>query len=178
MIDVSGRGLELGPLDRPIMAKRDGFDVQIVDYLDTEALREKYNSDDHPDVDPSAIEEVDFVSHGESLSELIGEEGVFDWVLASHVIEHIPDLVTFLQDVARILRPDGRLGAAGARQALHVRLLRRAQHDRSGARRPPRAPHPAHRRARRSTTSPARPPCGDHRLVGRHRGCARDRAPP
>jgi len=109
MIDVSGRGLELGPLDRPILAKRDGFDVQIVDYLDTEALREKYNSDDHPGVDPSAIEEVDFVSHGESLSELIGDEGVYDWVVASHVIEHIPDLVMFLQDVERILRPDGRL---------------------------------------------------------------------
>ncbi len=109
MIDVSGRGLELGPLNRPIMAKRDGFDVQIVDYLDTEALRAKYNAADHPDVDPSTIEEVDFVSQGEPLCELIGEESAFDWVVASHVIEHIPDLVAFFQDVARILRPDGRL---------------------------------------------------------------------
>jgi SAM-dependent methyltransferase len=109
MVDVSGRGLELGPLDRPIMAKRDGFDVQVVDYLDAESLRAKYGTDEHPGHDPSAIEEVDFVSRGESLSELIGDEGVYDWVVAGHVIEHIPDLVTFLQDVERILRPDGRL---------------------------------------------------------------------
>jgi len=109
MVDASGRGLELGPLDRPIMAKRDGFDVQIVDYLDTESLREKYSTSDHPDIDPSAIEEVDFVSRGQSLTELIGDEGLYDWVVASHVIEHIPDLVTFMQDVERILRPEGRL---------------------------------------------------------------------
>lgn len=109
MVDASGRGLELGPLDRPIMAKRDGFDVQIVDYLDTESLRAKYGTDEHPDIDPSAIEEVDFVSRGEPLRELIGAEGVYDWVVASHVIEHIPDLVSFLQDVEHILRGGGRL---------------------------------------------------------------------
>ena len=109
MVDGSGRGLELGPLDRPIMAKRDGFDVQIVDYLDTESLRVKYGTDDHSDHDPTAIEEVDFVSRGESLSDLIGDEGIYDWVVASHVIEHMPDPLSFMQDVERILRPDGRL---------------------------------------------------------------------
>lgn len=112
MVDPAGRGVELGPLNQPMMAKRDGFDVLIVDYLDTDALRAKYGTDEHPDVDPSRIEAVDVVSHGEPLTELLGEAGGFDWVVAGHVIEHIPDPVSFLQDVERILRPDGRLALA------------------------------------------------------------------
>lgn len=109
MVDTAGRGIELGPLDHPVMAKRDGFDVRIVDYLDTDSLRAKYGTDEHPDVDTDAIEEVDVVSRGESLTELLGADAAYDWVVASHVVEHIPDLVSFLQDVERILRPEGRL---------------------------------------------------------------------
>ncbi len=109
-LDVSGRGIELGPLDKPIMAKRDGYNVEIVDYLDTESLRAQYGHELHVGVDASLIEEVDHVSHGETLTELIGNEGAYEWIVASHVIEHIPDLVSFLQDVERILSPTGRLG--------------------------------------------------------------------
>lgn len=109
-LDVTGRGIELGPLDKPIMAKRDGFLVEIVDYLDTAGLRERYGAELHVGVDASLIEEVDHVSHGQSLTELIGNEGAYEWIVASHVIEHIPDLVSFLQDVERMLSPTGRLG--------------------------------------------------------------------
>ena len=31
----------------------------------------------------------------------------FDWVIASHVIEHVPDFVGFLNDCRDILKPDG-----------------------------------------------------------------------
>lgn len=108
-LDAAGRGIELGPLDRPIMAKRDGFRVEIVDYMDTDAIRAHY-SDPARGVDVSMIEEVDHVSAGGPLVELIGEEAAFDWVVASHVIEHVPDLVSFLLDVERLLTPTGRLG--------------------------------------------------------------------
>ena len=109
-LDVTGRGIELGPLDKPIMAKRDGHLLEIVDYLDTAGLRERYGAELHVGVDASLIEEVDHVSHGQSLTELIGNEGSYEWIVASHVIEHIPDLVSFLQDVERMLSPTGRLG--------------------------------------------------------------------
>jgi SAM-dependent methyltransferase len=109
-LDVNARGIELGPLDKPIMAKRDGYQVEIVDYLDTEALRTKYGHELHVGVDASLIEGVDHVSRGETLTELIGKEGAYEWVVASHVIEHIPDVVSFFQDVERILTPSGRLG--------------------------------------------------------------------
>lgn len=109
MIDPTGRGIELGPLDQPVVPKREGFDVRIVDYLDTASLRAKYGTDEHPGVDVAAIEEVDVVSRGEPLAELFGGDAAFDWVVAGHVIEHIPDLVAFFQDAERILRPGGRL---------------------------------------------------------------------
>ncbi len=109
-LDVAGRGIELGPLDKPIMSKRDGHRVEIVDYLDTAGLRERYGAELHVGVDVSLIEEVDHVSQGQSLTELVGNEGAYEWIVASHVIEHIPDLVSFLQDVERMLSPTGRLG--------------------------------------------------------------------
>ena len=33
----------------------------------------------------------------------------FDYVVASHVVEHIPDLIVWLQDLAQITKPDGRV---------------------------------------------------------------------
>lgn len=36
----------------------------------------------------------------------------FDWIIAYHVIEHSPDLVRFLQDCSRLLKPSGVLSLA------------------------------------------------------------------
>lgn len=109
-LNTDGRGIELGPLDQPIMAKREGFNVSIVDFMSTEDLRRHYGKDENRGVNIPLIETVDYVSGGESLVELIGEKEVFDWVVASHVIEHMPDVVTFLQDIEQLLVPGGRLG--------------------------------------------------------------------
>jgi hypothetical protein len=81
-----GPGLEIGPLHRPVAPKRDGYQVDILDYSDAEALREKYRPDPH--VDASLIEDVDYVSDGRSMLDVIGERAKYDWIVASHVIEH------------------------------------------------------------------------------------------
>lgn len=109
MLDPSGCGIELGPLDRPIMAKRDGYRVEIVDYMSAEELRAHYGGRDENAVDVDAIEEVDHVSGGQSLTELVGRTGAYDWIVASHVIEHVPDPVSFFRDVEALLVPSGRL---------------------------------------------------------------------
>ncbi len=103
-LDVKGRGLEIGPSFNAVAPKRLGYDVKILDHLDTAGLREKYAK-----LHPENIEEVDYVWQGEPLTELIGETEAFDWIIASHVIEHIPDLISFLQQCAKLLRPNGRL---------------------------------------------------------------------
>lgn len=107
-IDKQSPGLEIGPSHRPVAAKRDGYNVAILDHLDAPALRAKYA--DHG-VNIDAIEEVDFVWTGQPLEELV-EGRRFSWIIASHVIEHVPDLVAFLNSCERILADGGVLSLA------------------------------------------------------------------
>lgn len=37
------------------------------------------------------------------------EEGSFDWIVSTEVIEHVPDVASFVPEFARILRADGKL---------------------------------------------------------------------
>jgi SAM-dependent methyltransferase len=108
-LNLQGLGLEIGPSHNPIAPKKDGYNVEILDHLSAADLRAKYR--DHGDlgVDTSKIEEVDYVWNGEPLSELIGETEKYDWIIASHVVEHIPDLITFLQECEKLLKPNGKL---------------------------------------------------------------------
>lgn len=106
MLDPSGAGIEIGPLDQPLMPKSEGHRVTIVDLADARALREIYAEDR---VDISRIEEVDHVLGDRTLTEVLAELGPVDWVVAGHVLEHIPDPLRFLRAVESILSPSGRL---------------------------------------------------------------------
>jgi len=104
LVDRRGAGLEIGPSHNPIAPKAEGFDVHVIDHLDAPGLREKYAG--HP-VDLSQIEEVDFVWRGEPLPDLVGGRARYDWIIASHVFEHLPDPVSFLAGCEQVLRPGG-----------------------------------------------------------------------
>ncbi len=67
----------------------------------------KYASD--PTVRADGIVPVDVVWAGSSLRAAVGPEVRFDHVVASHVVEHVPDLVTWLSEIATVLGPDGAL---------------------------------------------------------------------
>ncbi|ESW64760.1 methyltransferase domain-containing protein [Mesorhizobium sp. C277A] len=103
MFDPKGFGLEVGPSYNPLLPKCRGFNVEIVDHANATALREKYRDN------ASQIEEVDYVSDGRSLLETIGQEQRYDFIFASHVIEHVTDIVRFIQDCEVLLKPAGRL---------------------------------------------------------------------
>lgn len=103
-LDKRGAGIEIGPSIDPIAPKAEGFRVHVIDHMDRAALIEKY-ADDPVYLD--RIEEVDFVWKGESYAELTGRPKHYDWIIASHVIEHTPDLVAFLADCDSILKDDG-----------------------------------------------------------------------
>ncbi len=109
MIDRNGRGLEIGPSMNPVAPKREGFDVDILDHADRAGLIAKYREHGLP---LDAIEEVDFVWKDGSYLDLTGRPGHYDWIVASHVIEHMPDLVGFLNDCASLLKDDGVLSLA------------------------------------------------------------------
>lgn len=97
--------LEIGPSYMPLFPKREGFSVSIVDHLDQSGLIEKYRA---LNVDPSSIEPVDYVWRGGSISTLLTGRK-FDFVYASHVIEHTTDLVRFIGDCEKMLNEEGRV---------------------------------------------------------------------
>lgn len=103
---VHGLGLEIGASFDPIVAKRDGYPVEVLDHLSAADLRVKYKD---AAVDLSKIEEVDYVSDGGSILELIGKPEHYDYIVASHVIEHTVDLLRFLLDCEALLKPGGAL---------------------------------------------------------------------
>ena len=108
-IDTKGLGLEIGPSHNPVAPKKEGFHVHVMDHLTQGGLVEKYK--DHG-VQLDNIEEVDFVWSGQSFKELTGGTGQYDWIIASHVIEHTPDLIGFLNECESILKPSGVLSLA------------------------------------------------------------------
>lgn len=106
-------GLEIGPLADPVVRKNEGR-VIYIDHTDTESLRTTYR--DNILVRADAIVEVDAVwgerTLAEALASMLGDGEQVDYVIASHVAEHVPDLVTWLGEVAEVLRPGGTLRLA------------------------------------------------------------------
>lgn len=101
-------GVEIGALCRPIVRQEDG-DVIYVDHADTTALKNKYKNDANVDID--AIVDVGAVWGENTLHDAIGGKYV-DYVVASHVIEHVPDLIGWLRELASVLRPTGEVRLA------------------------------------------------------------------
>jgi SAM-dependent methyltransferase len=99
------QGLEIGALSRPIVPP-DAGPVEYADHLSTAELREKYAR--NPRIDVEEIVPVSYVWGAETLRQSVGEKR-FDYVIASHVIEHVPDLIGWFSDIASVLKPGGLL---------------------------------------------------------------------
>jgi SAM-dependent methyltransferase len=100
------RGVEIGPLISPIVSKEES-EVFYVDHADRETLQAKYAND--PNVDIQKIVPVDAVWGDRTLRECFADNCRFDYVIASHVLEHVPDMLGWMREIADILRPGGRL---------------------------------------------------------------------
>lgn len=96
-------GVEIGPLDRAIMP-RPGTAVLYADHLDNAGLKAKYAA--HDVVDVEAIPHVDFVIGAEGLAAAVGDRRV-RYVIASHVIEHVPNPIAWLADIHGLLADGG-----------------------------------------------------------------------
>lgn len=99
-------GVEIGPLCRPFVLKHEGA-ITYVDHVDTATLRDLHK--DIPGFDISKIVEVDAIWGEQTLQQCIGESKKIDYVIASHVVEHVPDLITWLNEIKSILKSNGEI---------------------------------------------------------------------
>lgn len=106
-LDRHGRGLEVGPAHSPYAPKAAGFNVVTVDHATKPELIEKYRTYAVPEYKLNRIEDVDYIWSGEHLADLV--PGEFDYVIASHFIEHTVDIIGFLKDCENLLKPNGKL---------------------------------------------------------------------
>lgn len=99
------RGIEIGPLMSPVISKNES-EIYYVDHADRETLQSRYLQD--PNVNPEQIVTVDVVWRDRTLRECFPDGRQFDYVIASHVIEHVPDMVGWMREIAEVLKPGGR----------------------------------------------------------------------
>lgn len=115
-------GLEVGALDNPIVPP-DTPGIFYVDHVDTPTLREKYK--EHPNVHLDKLVEVNGVWGEKTLAEAAASVAPVDFFVASHVIEHVPNLIGWLQEIDSVLKPGGHVGLAVPDRRFTFDYLRR-----------------------------------------------------
>jgi SAM-dependent methyltransferase len=103
--------VEIGAGYSPVAAKSAGWRTHVVDHASQAELRQKYAT---AQVDTGLIEAVDTIWRAGTLDEAVPTSlhGKVDRIIASHVLEHIPDLIGFLQAASRLVSPGGCLAIA------------------------------------------------------------------
>jgi hypothetical protein len=103
-IDVPRQsGIEFGPLITPVVARANG-DIRYVDRASTEELRHWFSADDK--INTAEIASIDYIWNDAPLLDCV-QNNQFDYAIASHVIEHVPDIVTWLNEVSDVLVDNG-----------------------------------------------------------------------
>ncbi len=106
-VPTGGLGLEIGPSYNPIAAKAAGFDVRTMDHASREELVAKYSRIGMEAEQLDRIEEVDFIWTGQPLTDAVNTGERFDYIIASHVIEHTVDPIAFLNECGELLSDNG-----------------------------------------------------------------------
>jgi len=109
-------------MDRPWIP-RTAPGIRYIDHLSTEELRRKAAESSH--YDPQALCEINFINDGRPLDDILGDWIDLDLVAASHVVEHVPDLLRWLCDIEKVLRTGGRLLLAAPNKRYMFDKLRR-----------------------------------------------------
>jgi hypothetical protein len=96
-------GIEFGPLVSPVVRKADG-NISYVDRASTEELRTCFAIDEKINI--MEIMSIDYVWNDAPLLDCV-QNNQFHYAIASHVIEHVPDIVTWLSEVSDVLVDNG-----------------------------------------------------------------------
>ena len=101
--NATGRILEVGAFDNPTFRRELGDRVEYLDFFSREELIEMHRN--NPRRNPPAAVAVDHVVKSSDFSKKLTPG--FDLVVAHHVIEHVPDLIFWFEQIERLLAPDG-----------------------------------------------------------------------
>jgi len=105
----AGRGFEIAPLTNPVVCKDEGA-VFYGDFMSSAELRSFHAN--NPFVDTSKIVDVDVVLGRQPLEQTLESLTPFDYVIASHVFEHVANPVRWLQSLSAVLQPGGLVSLA------------------------------------------------------------------
>lgn len=93
-------GVEIGPLCYPLVEKSE-HSVYYVDHCTSDELKVKYRG--HPNIIPERIVDIDFVWGDFTLGSSLDSKPPMDYVVASHVVEHVPDLIGWLSEMRSVI---------------------------------------------------------------------------
>ena len=103
-VDKDAEILEFAPAHAPMYAKRDGWKVKIVDYMDRDGLVNRVNNDSRVHVSSEMIEDVDYVCCRDYSKHI---NRTFDVIASSHFIEHTIDIIGHFNDCSKMIKDDG-----------------------------------------------------------------------
>jgi Methyltransferase domain len=99
-INLAGKGLEIGPLGYPTVSKSEAD----ISYLDLKK-RDQLVAESSPNDEIDYIPETDYLVASNNYRQYVAD--TFDYIIANHVLEHIPDLIHWLVTVSAMLNPNG-----------------------------------------------------------------------
>lgn len=98
---ASGRGLEISPGAAPLLLREAAADLVYCDKVGGEAWKSVYGG-------RGDMVNSDVVLGDRNLEEIFPDQD-FDYIVSSHVLEHIPDFIGFFKSAEIILKPGGDL---------------------------------------------------------------------
>ncbi len=98
---LSGKGLEIGPLHRP-MVRHPGMEIDYIDRCTVAELREHY-----PELNNLPLVEPHIIGDAQTLEGVPNKS--YDFVIAAHVIEHMKNPLGALEAWCRVTRPGGKV---------------------------------------------------------------------
>ncbi|MEO0461008.1 MAG: methyltransferase domain-containing protein [Myxococcota bacterium] len=94
--------LEIGAFDQPTYSSSEA-QIEFMDYFETEDLKRVASR--QPARDPERIVPITYLCKEKRFSCAVNKN--FDAVIAHHVIEHVPDMLSWFSELEQLLKPNG-----------------------------------------------------------------------
>lgn len=94
--------LEIGALDSPTLSP-DNYSIKFLDFASAEELSSK--NEGHPRYAIERLVNVDYICPSLNYTEFVHEK--FDIIIANHVIEHVSNTISWINELSKLLKDKG-----------------------------------------------------------------------